>query len=387
MQLPFRIKKEDELLIHLSHTPIETKKQTKIQKIIQKGVDWDYLLKRASYHGLRPMLYYTLKNYPNSVPFDVLNFLKDFLVKNSYKNLSFTGEVLRIIKLLDEADVTTIPYKGPVLAIQGYDNLSLREFGDLDLFIEKRDFYKVKRILINENFEAVLNLSPSKEKKYLKSQREYKFKNRHNGIILEIQWNVVGFSFSFPNETSYPIDKINLQSVFMNNRSIKTFSNEDLILILSIHVAGHMWSRLSWLYDLASLIKKFEDLNWGVMIKKAEKLGVQRILFSNLYILQILFNLRYPKIVNKGIKKDFYIQELSKNILYLIFTPEKLNIMDKFILRFKIRESKIQGFKDNLKILIIPQSDEWALFERDLPNSLFILIRPLQIINRLFEGL
>nr|WP_054858942.1 nucleotidyltransferase family protein [Methanobacterium formicicum] len=144
----------------------------------------------------------------------------------------------------------------------------------------KKDFNKVKRILLHENYEAVMNLNESKESEYIKFQREYKFRNITNNILLEIQWNPIGFSFSLSNFRYFPAN--NFKSISLNELDVETFTDEDLILILSIHVAGHMWSRLSWLFDLAELIKRSETINWNQLMEKSHYLSIKRILSLNL---------------------------------------------------------------------------------------------------------
>lgn len=305
---------------------------------------------------------------------------------NSQKNLMFFAEMLRLLKIFEENMITLIPYKGPLMAFLAYGDLSLREFSDLDMLIHKEDFPAVKKILLNDDYKPLLNLDYSKEVEYLKSQREYKFKNIKNGLILEIQWNTVGSSFTFPNEFSYPLDQENFKLISIYNRNIKIFSSEDLILILSLHVAEHLWERLSWICDIVEFIKRTENINWDQIIKKADFLGIERILYLNLALSQTIFNLELPDKVQIKIKNDTEIKDLEKRILKIIFAPETFKFMDKVILRFKIREYCINGFKDILKILIIPHSDEWVAFEKNYPISLlYILIRPKQIIKRIKE--
>ncbi len=48
------------------------------------------------------------------------------------------GELCRLVKIFQSENITLIPYKGPILSIQAYGNISLREFGDIDIFIDKK---------------------------------------------------------------------------------------------------------------------------------------------------------------------------------------------------------------------------------------------------------
>ena len=381
MKIPFDLDLEDELLILLLQSDYVPEREIKVKNLI-KEVDWECLIYKASYHGLRPLLYSNLIEYQSKVPDDILHILKDYYFINTRKNLLFLGELIRLVKHFETRNINLIPYKGPILAIQSYNDLSMREFRDIDLFIDKKDFPLVKKILLYENYETVLNLTNSKEVEYMKYQREYKFKNSDNGIPIEIQWNVTGFSFSFPNSRYFPIN--GLKSLSVNNHDIKTFTDEDLILILLLHVSGHMWSRLSWMIDIVELIKKSEEINWNQIIEKARFLAIERILYLNLSLSHNLFNLKLPSNVQEHIKNDPEIENLEKEVLKMIFTPKKIWFLNKVKLRFIMREHEVMGLKDIWKIITIPQSDEWSSFENRLPTKiLYIFKRPIQILNRI----
>lgn len=383
VKLPYDLEMEDELLILLLQTYSVPEIEVKVKNLI-KEVDWGEMLTKASYHGLRPLLYSNLIKYQDIVPEDILHSLKDHYQINTLKNLLFMGELIRLVQLFERKNINLVPYKGPILAIQSYNDVSMREFGDIDIYIPKKDFLLVKKILLLENYETILNLTKSKEIEYMKYQREYKFKNTENGIPIEIQWNVTGFSFSFPNSRYFPIN--GLKSLYFNNNELKTFTNEDLILILSLHVAGHMWSRLSWMIDLSELIKKSKNIDWGLIMLKAHLLAVERILYLNLSILQSLFNLKLPSKIRECIKNDKSIKILENQVLRIIFPSKKINFVDKIKLRFNIRENKINGIKDIYRILIIPKSDEWIMLEREIPFIiLYIFNRPIQILKRIKE--
>ena len=59
------------------------------------------------------------------------------------------------MKLLESNGINAIPYKGPVLANLAYGNLSFREFGDIDILINKSDALKAKEIMISNGYELI----------------------------------------------------------------------------------------------------------------------------------------------------------------------------------------------------------------------------------------
>jgi hypothetical protein len=63
------INKELELLLCGSRANVDAKRAGRIRDLAGSGLDWDYLLKSASQHGIVPLLYHSLKKTaPDAVP-------------------------------------------------------------------------------------------------------------------------------------------------------------------------------------------------------------------------------------------------------------------------------------------------------------------------------
>ncbi len=71
---------------------------------------------------------------------------------NSRRCLLFAGRLVEILRLLEANNITAIPYKGPVLAASVYDNLVLRQAGDLDILVHSRDVSKAKALISSLGF-------------------------------------------------------------------------------------------------------------------------------------------------------------------------------------------------------------------------------------------
>ena len=87
------------------------------------------------------------------------------------------GELIKLLNLFKKHELNVIPYKGPLLAIYAYKNLTLRQFDDLDIFVNKNDVLKIKEILISNGYKPQFEFEGFKERKFIKSQREYRFRN------------------------------------------------------------------------------------------------------------------------------------------------------------------------------------------------------------------
>jgi hypothetical protein len=340
--------------------------RVEIIKLLHKNLHWNFLTQRAFQHKLMPLLYWNLKNLPEYVPENVLNDLKENFNRNAKKNLLMLGELLKLLNLFEKEGLNVIPYKGPVLAICVYKNLVLRQFSDLDIFVSKNDVLQVKAILVSNGYNPQFELEGFKERRFISSQREYKFNNPETKINLEVQWQFQGVSFSLSDDPGYFGDPKNVEMVNINNKEISSLSNENMLLILCIHASGHYWERLSWICDISELIQSHE-INWEYILEKADKLGIKRIVIISLILAVDLYDLNLPNNINKLFKSKT-IQDLTFKIKKSIFMPNSNSLFHMADIRFHIREKRSHRIKDTLKIMFLPTNKEW---DKSAQKSLF----------------
>ncbi len=381
-QEELKISNEDKLLLLCAQTRMNDEIKSQITSLIQQEIDWNYLLQKSSLNRLNPLLYWQLNNIcSSSIPQNVIERLKTLFHENTLKNLLFIGELFRILNLLNSQDITAIPYKGPILAIQAYGNLAFREFDDLDIYINKKDFPKVKELLISYGYETQFSLKNAHEKKYVESQREYKFINPKANINLEIHWNFIGLSFTGNWEHLEKSKKIKSNKI--QNKDVLSLPPEEMLLILCLHTSGHLWERLSWICDINEFINSNKNMDWQYVIETADKLRIKRILMINLLLTLDLFDSEIPDYITDQLYSDKFLNNLSITIKNdLLKTDKKSNgIYNKAVLRSKIRENKSDKIKDLIKIMFTPTTNEWKT--QLLPPLLYPLYYPLRTINLL----
>ena len=93
--------------------------------------------------------------------------------------------------------------------------------------------------------------------------------------------------FSINRSFDFHLNNYNYINYF--NSIIKTLSNEELIIVLSIHNVSHYWSHLLMICDISEIIKSDKFLNWHQIIQNATEMGVARILFVNLLLVNEIF--------------------------------------------------------------------------------------------------
>ena len=317
-------------------------------------VNWDYVTLKASQQMVTQLLYWNLKEFPEDIPEPVLNDLKKSFDANVQRNLFLFGELLKILKLFESEDINAVPYKGPVLAEYAYGNISLRQFDDLDIFVDKESVLKVKEILVSQGYEPQFELDGFMERRFLKSQREYKFFNPETNVHVEVHWQFQGVSFSLSGDPQFLED---FERVKVNNREVLGLKPENMLLVSSVHAAGHLWGRLSWICDTSRLIESHE-MDWDYLKEKAGELGVERVLKVNLALAVDLFDLEIPGDVLEDLKSDV-VQNLVFKVEKRIFSSDPENIFQMADLRLNIRENMFDKVKDLFKILFAATNMEW----------------------------
>jgi hypothetical protein len=374
-----KITNEDKILLLCARTQLNPEIKVKLIKLLNIDLDWDYLIQRAFQHKLMPLLYWNLKEFKEEVPENVLKCLKENFNRNVKKNLLMLGELLKLLNLFEKHGLNVIPYKGPLLAIYAYKNLALRQFDDLDIFVHKNDVLKVKEILISYGYNPQFELKGFKERRFIKSQREYKFKNPENKISLEIHWHFQGVSFSLSDDPLFLGDPENVEIVKISNKEISSLSPENMLLILCIHASGHYWDRLSWICDISELIQSYE-INWGYIIEKADKLGIKRLILVNLCLAVDLLDLNLPNTIHKHLESTT-IQYLTFKVKKRIFMPNSDSLFQIADIRFNIREKRSHRIKDFLKIMFLPTNEEWD------KSSMKSLLPPFSYFYRFIQVL
>ena len=380
---------EEKLLLHCAYPNTDHGKEDRIKFLLQNGIDWSYLIKTTNVHGLIPLLYKSLSAiHSDDIPQWVLEKLHRHFLVNACRNILLTEELFRLLSLFKDKGIPAIPYKGPTLAVLAYGNISLRQFGDLDILIQDQDFQKAKNILISLGYEPEIELSPSREKAFIKSQRDFKFSNKTMMVNLELQWRITPVSFPFSIDSDSLWQR--LYPVQIENRETQTFGPEDLILILCVHGLYHSWERLEWVCDLAQLVFRYKHIRWRCVLENARGLGAERLVLFGVFLANDLFQVGLPKEILERLENDQTLKSL------LIQRTEKLfdrEINFQKIFQYSVFQLKMwKGIRDKVRhcfrLAIIPNVKD-AMF-LPLPAFLFplySLVRPVRLTAEYGMGL
>ncbi len=352
----------------------------KTQNLLKQPVDWDLLLKLSVHHRVYPLVYKTFSKLTNpAVPEHVMDFLRQKYQENALQALSMTGETVRMVKCFDSHGIHAVVLKGAPLAWRLYGDIAIRPSKDIDVLVPPDELEKAKQILENEGY---------RRSHYEYFQHSFHLSYHHNkkNIFLEIHWKFGNSIHDLPLPTVSNIKKIELAG-----SSLPVLSDEEWLLYLMLHGAGHGWFRLRWLVDIAKFTQQ-GGVDWEKTAFMAKSIGMQSILHQSLILANSLLEAPVPPNLVSVIAHDRSARRLTCMAINLCMATadneiRRSNVQHTnywpIIYGFYVRRGWKNRFNYLLKKIFRPSINDIKLIS--LPDRLYALyyvIRPVAFLGR-----
>jgi len=341
-QTPFgKSRPEIELMLACVSTHLDAGRTDRINALLQGEIDWAYVFRAALDHRVIPLLYRNLHTLGgDAVPQSILKQFQSHFYANAAHNLLLAQELIKILRLFEGHNIIAIPYKGPVLATSVYGDLALRQFGDLDILIQKRDALNAKKLLSSQGYRLwhprLDGLLPA----LYRIRKVYELQSADRQILVELHWSVASWPVRFP------LDPAQLwkgaETVTLAGASVRSLAPEDLLLILCVHGSKHLWCRLGWICDIAELLRTFPGLAWEALLARAERLGGTRMLFLGLLLAHELLGAELNDLVKRRPREDGVVAQLAARIRAQLYSEanESSSAVDWPVFYLNLRERR-----------------------------------------------
>ncbi len=350
----------------------------------KRPIDWEVVLRLAEHHGTSSLLYQKLSRVPDVVPSTVLASLRQRYERNIHKSLFLARELIRILDCLDAIGIEVIPYKGVVMSEVYYGDMALRQSGDMDLFVRKQDVMHIKSAVQDLGYTPRVPIPEDAEQDYIASGYECAFDSFAGKNLLELQWALQPRFYAVDFDMDGLFERA--VNVTVAGRGVKTPSPEDLLLVLSMHAAKHVWGRLIWLCDIAQIVQR-ENLNWDWIRSQASELGVERILHITLLLANRLLDATIPPPIESSVAADHAALAFADEIAVAVaagVTYEEQQV-SYFRLMMRLRERRTDRMRFLARLTFTPGPGEWEAIR--LPKSLFSLYRVVRLARLAARGM
>ena len=334
---------EVDLLLCCGRTQLNPAIADYLQILVEQEIDWIYLIRIAEQHGIMQLLYHNLNHTcAETLPQAVLQKLRLYSKGNTIRNQSLTNQLIELLQMFNSHNISTIPFKGPILATSAYGNLNLRQFCDLDILFHKKDVSKAKDLLIAQGYKNAEGLTQEQEIAQLESPyvKAYTYERKDSGVTVELHWKLRATYSAFPLDYESLWER--LQSLSLNGETVLKLSPEDEILYLCVHGCGDRWRKFLQIVDLAEFLRTQQNINWQKVIEQAKGMGCRRRLYLGLFLAQDLLEAEIPEQVCKQIQGDTVVKSLAKWIYTNLFhrTETKPTLLEQALFDLRMMERR-----------------------------------------------
>ena len=378
---------EHELLLCCVSPGQESVNRDRIRALVGIDIDWNYLFLLARRHAVLPLLYSSLnRTAADVVPDSEAQRLQKYFLENSARNVLLTAELCSLIERLSRNGIEAIPYKGPMLALFAYNDLSLRRFVDLDIMVRKEDVARSIDLLLAAGYELSKPLSATQRQLLQRTQHNLQFRRHKGQLIVELHWEVASNLFASTVQAEDLWKNLAIRE--LNGAAIKTLSPEDLIFSLLIHGSRHLWERLLWICDVGWIVSQY-DLNWQALLERTRSTKTERMFLLGISLSKTLLDVSLPSVIEKEIAQDRVLEKLARLVIKGIFSgPENqpVPVFKMFEFNLKVRKawsSRVRYFRH-----VLDPTDR-DLSAVALPRALsfgYYFMRPVRLLFKTREG-
>lgn len=275
--------------------------------------DWDSVYRLSQWHQVGALFYHYLDfTGEKTAGSDCFEKVREQSLSQAVFNMLFLKKSVAIGSDLAAGNVNAFLMKGALWAWLLYENPGLREFGDIDFFIQKEKIKEGLDVLARHGFV------PDEYRKYLlekeKVARLY-FETDYqlpltpigNEIVqsIEIQWNTTypryHYSFNWSELTG------SIMSFDISGITLSVPSAENQLLMMIIHHGGvEQWDKLKYMADLVRILRKFgQQMDWPYIIAATKAKGFYHILLESLGMVNLLTNENYLTFCGQSLEKQF----------------------------------------------------------------------------------
>jgi hypothetical protein len=369
-------KDEFELLCALAASDLTAGGQERVANWNLSKIDWNEFLRLAEHHGVLPLAARNLTEHGRGLPPQIEHALRSGYEANLRRSLRFTAELARIMQHFDRRQLRAVPFKGPVLAQSVYGDPGIRNFSDLDFLISPADFGQAKHALAEIEYFPSADIRPAVERLWLQTGYERSFDGAAGKNLVELQWALLPRFYAIDLEVEDLLARA-VRAV-VGGCEVPALFPEDSLLMLCLHAAKHLWTRLIWLCDISETLRT-QTVDYSLVFTRARALGVARILGVSFWLVKNVLRSKLPDGAEEMIAGDPRVAALGTVFAERLArgTGYDFESTEYFRLILKLRERRSDRWRYLWRLVWTPGSGDVAAVE--LPEPLFPLYRIVRI--------
>ncbi len=279
-------------------------------------IDWDRVLLVAGSHGVLPLVYRRLKSDESAAPAAIARMRAEFY-GNALSNKHVARELARVSGLLSAQGIATIAFKGPVLAIQAWGDVALRQFNDLDLLVRRADVARAAEVLIAAGYWP-LTYDRRHPEISVARRCEDEFVRPGSPWTIDLHWEFNPAYFAYGPAAAEVWDRA--ISISVEGAEVRTLAPDDLVLFLAVHATKHGWINLAGICDFDAALRALKDEELPALVNAARRSRCLRMLLLGTLLAAHLLDASIPPVLAEAIGRDATVASLAAGVERRLFT-------------------------------------------------------------------
>ncbi|BCM90896.1 hypothetical protein IAD21_02759 [Abditibacteriota bacterium] len=332
-----RIRLEGELARRFDHLlqrgqpyPGERRRSATHQNAVP--LNWALILFLCTQHRVTGLVARHLsKRGWRNVPPEIASGLNRYFGEMALHSAILSAELLHVSNHLQKAGVPMVSFKGPTLAIGLYGNGVVRPSADIDLLVPRAHVQRAHALLRELGYAHEVDLSPSQERQHLRVDSVFNLLRVSPpeaadlfpyGLAVELHWAIT--SPCLPFDFTYESVEKGLHPLEGRGelKGQPALSAHDLLLVLVVHGAKHLWERLLWLCDIAQLLERNPDLDWHAVLKSAHEREIERMMALCLSLVRDVMGVTLPRFVEEWLSTQPQALRLASRLRNALLSHE-----------------------------------------------------------------
>ncbi|MDQ7085053.1 MAG: nucleotidyltransferase family protein [Sulfurovum sp.] len=370
------------LLLYCCKSLLSSEDKSTIKTMLNDSHIDPLVLRDLAYkHAVLPLLYTTLKAI---VPkHSLCRVLKPYYTHIIQRNLAMTSHLVQLVTLFKTHYFPVLALKGSALAYTLYGNLTLRQFGDIDILIHIRDKQSMIRMMKKEGYIPQLPLTEATKKTFISYVNVIGFYTPDKSILIEIHWKLLSqnYAVSWEEEQLWK----NISFVPTPSYDLPTLAFKQQFLYLCLHGSKHLFERLSWVCDIDRSLRVTYPIPWDALLADAKALGIYRIVLLSLSLSHTLLDSPLPQEIHDFIHQDTKVAKLTS----ILIDFQRSNTPPKSYYHLILLCTMREKYQDKMRVLwfglFTAKFDDFKWIQ--LPSYLrflYPLLRPLRLMMKYF---
>jgi hypothetical protein len=348
--------------------------------------DWTEVERRASAHGLVPWLARALP-LADGASSDAHAPLIASANASAGRTLAQVRRLGEVVGALANVGVTALPYKGPVLSLQLYGDLALRQSVDLDLVVPFDAYDVARAALVRHDLPPRRGHSPRQEHTLFAWLGHAPFGKGDD--FVELHWRFADRRFPFTLDARDALRRAQQRRIA--GRMLPLMAADDLLAVLSMHAARHLFERLEWVSGVTRLLLA-APMAPAALMARAHALRARRTLAVSVNVAAQLLDFPLDDAWRRALADDPAAEPLAERMVRELEAHELRDVplLDgaALVRRYgELVDTRMDRARLFVRAALDPTAkDQEAVALPDALAPLHRVIRPLRLARRYLRG-